>query len=233
MSAQRQQQPHKTLVRPARAGCPRRRLRGRRVADQHVLPRRADRPHREPALHAVGGHRQDPRQDRRAGERLSVLLGQGDGQHPGHLRTYAGRVREMLEEFAARSEGKLVLQVIDPLPFSEEEDRASGFGLRPINAGNSADPIYLGVAGTNSVGDDDIIPFLDPAKESFLEYDLAKLVSHAGQPEEAGDRPADGTADDRRVQPDDAASRPALGDRRTDAPAVRRPDARCRPRGDR
>lgn len=98
------------------------------------------------------------------------------------LRTYAGRVREMLEAFASRSEGKLVLQVIDPLPFSEEEDRASGFGLRPINAANSADPIYLGVAGTNSVGDDDIIPFLDPAKEAFLEYDLAKLVHTLANP---------------------------------------------------
>lgn len=98
------------------------------------------------------------------------------------LRTWAGRVREMLEAFAARSEGKLILQVIDPLPFSEEEDRASGFGLRPINIGNSADPVYLGIAGTNSVGDDDIIPFLDPAKEAFLEYDLAKLVYTLANP---------------------------------------------------
>jgi ABC-type uncharacterized transport system involved in gliding motility auxiliary subunit len=98
------------------------------------------------------------------------------------IRTYAGRVREMLEAFAARSEGKLILQVIDPLPFSEEEDRASGFGLRPITVGNSTDPIYLGVAGTNSVGDDDLIPFLDPAKEAFLEYDLAKLVHTLANP---------------------------------------------------
>lgn len=98
------------------------------------------------------------------------------------VRTYAGRVREMLEAFAARSDGKLILQVVDPLPFSEEEDRASGFGLRPINVGNSTDPIYLGVAGTNSVGDDDIIPFLDPAKEAFLEYDLAKLVYTLANP---------------------------------------------------
>ncbi len=41
------------------------------------------------------------------------------------VRTYAGRVREMLEEFASRSDGKLILQVIDPLPFSDEEDRAT------------------------------------------------------------------------------------------------------------
>ena len=98
------------------------------------------------------------------------------------LRTYAGRVREMLEEFASRSEGKLKLTVIDPPPFSDEEDRATGFGLRPINLGNNADPIYFGIAATNSVGDHEIIPFLDPAKESFLEYDLAKLVYTLANP---------------------------------------------------
>jgi ABC-type uncharacterized transport system involved in gliding motility auxiliary subunit len=34
----------------------------------------------------------------------------------------------------------------------------------------------MGIAATNSAGDEEIIPFLDPSKESFLEYDLAKLV---------------------------------------------------------
>ena len=98
------------------------------------------------------------------------------------LRTYAGRVREMLEEFASRSDGKLKLTVIDPPPFSDEEDRATGFGLRPINLGNNADPIYFGIAATNSIGDHQIIPFLDPAKEPFLEYDLAKLVYTLAHP---------------------------------------------------
>jgi ABC-type uncharacterized transport system involved in gliding motility auxiliary subunit len=98
------------------------------------------------------------------------------------LRTYAGRVREMLQEFASRSDGKLKLTVIDPPPFSDEEDRATGFGLRPIKLANNADPVYFGIAATNSVGDHEIIPFLDPAKESFLEYDLAKLVYTLANP---------------------------------------------------
>ena len=72
--------------------------------------------------------------------------------------------------------------MIDPLPFSEDEDRATGFGLRPINLGNNADPVYFGIAATNSVGDNEIIPFFDPAKESFLEYDLAKLVYSLANP---------------------------------------------------
>ncbi len=99
-----------------------------------------------------------------------------------YLRTYAARVREMLEDFAARSGGKLRLTVIDPLPFSEGEDRATEFGLQPIRLGNSIEPIYFGVAGSNSVGDDEIIPFLDPAREAFLEYELAKLVYTLANP---------------------------------------------------
>ena len=98
------------------------------------------------------------------------------------LRTYEGRVREMLEELAGRSNGKLKLTVIDPLPFSEDEDRATGFGLRSIKLGNGGDPVYFGIAATNSIGDHQILPFLDPSKEAFLEYDLAKLVYTLANP---------------------------------------------------
>ena len=42
------------------------------------------------------------------------------------LRIYAQRVREMLEEMAGRAHGKIKLEVIDPQPFSEDEDRATG-----------------------------------------------------------------------------------------------------------
>src|SRR5881394_645524 len=51
------------------------------------------------------------------------------GQLP-QLKTYGVRVREFLEELAARSGGRLRLHVIDPQPFSEEEDRASELGVR-------------------------------------------------------------------------------------------------------
>ncbi|MDX1499155.1 MAG: GldG family protein, partial [Woeseiaceae bacterium] len=99
------------------------------------------------------------------------------------LRDYAKRVREMLGEFVAESDGKLRLEVIDPLPFSEAEDRAAQFGLQAAPLGPSGDPIYLGLAGTNSVGDEEVIAFFDPSKEAFLEYDLARLVSTLANPE--------------------------------------------------
>lgn len=95
------------------------------------------------------------------------------------LRAYASRVREMLEELAANApDDKLVLHFVDPLPFSEEEDRAEQLGLQAADIGQGGDPVYFGLAGTNSVGTTDRIPFFqpDPRKEAFLEYDLARLI---------------------------------------------------------
>jgi ABC-type uncharacterized transport system involved in gliding motility auxiliary subunit len=92
------------------------------------------------------------------------------------LRNYSLRVRELLEEMAAKSGGKLRLNVIDPLPFSEDEDRASGFGLQALPVGKGGDSVFFGLAGTNSTDGQSVIPFFQPDKEVFLEYDIAKLV---------------------------------------------------------
>ena len=102
------------------------------------------------------------------------------------LRAYAARVREMLEELEANApDGKLVLNVVDPLPFSEEEDRAEQFGLQAANIGPAGEAVYFGLAGTNSVGESDTIPFFqpDPRKEAFLEYDLARLIYNLANPD--------------------------------------------------
>jgi gliding motility-associatede transport system auxiliary component len=95
------------------------------------------------------------------------------------LRSYANRVRETLEELAANApEGKLVLHVVDPQPFSEDEDRAEQFGLQAANIGPAGEAVYFGLGGSNSIGKTDTIPFFqpDPRKEAFLEYDLARLI---------------------------------------------------------
>lgn len=99
------------------------------------------------------------------------------------LRTYATRVQELLEEIAAKSGGKVQLEVIDPQPFSEEEDRATGFGLQAVPLGNGGDTLFFGLAGTNSTDGEATIPFFQPDKEAFLEYDIAKLISSLDEAE--------------------------------------------------
>lgn len=99
------------------------------------------------------------------------------------IRNYANRIREMLIEFRLAANGNINLHVIDPLPFSEDEDRAAQFGLQGLGLAGSPDAIYMGLAGTDSIDNEEIIPFFQPDKEQFLEYDIAKLVSTLARPE--------------------------------------------------
>jgi ABC-type uncharacterized transport system involved in gliding motility auxiliary subunit len=92
------------------------------------------------------------------------------------LRLYFDRVRELLEEMSSRAAGKIRLDVIDPLPYSEDEDRAAAAGIQGIPLGPSGEKIFLGLLGTNSTDGQASIPFFDPGKEAFLEYDVAKLI---------------------------------------------------------
>src|SRR5271154_702343 len=64
------------------------------------------------------------------------------------IMPYSTRVREFLEELATRSRGKIHLQILDPQPFSEDEDRAAEFGLQSLHGG-AGDALYFGLAGTN------------------------------------------------------------------------------------
>ena len=93
------------------------------------------------------------------------------------LRLYGQRVREVLEEYAGRANGKIRLQVIDPEPFSDAEDRAVQAGIQgvPVDTG-SGQPAYFGLVGTNSTDHQEIIPIFAQSREAFLEYDLTKLV---------------------------------------------------------
>ena len=98
------------------------------------------------------------------------------------LRNYASRVREMLEELEGAAGGNLVLHVIDPVPFSEEEDQAAQFGLQPISLG-IGQTLYFGLAATNSIGDREVIEIFNPDRERFLEYELARLIFSLARPD--------------------------------------------------
>ena len=98
------------------------------------------------------------------------------------IANYGVRVREFLEEIAARAGGKVQLHMVDPQPFSEDEDRASELGVRgrPLDA--AGNQLYFGLAGTNSTDGKQAIEFFDPKKEEFLEYDVIKLIYQLGTP---------------------------------------------------
>ena len=99
------------------------------------------------------------------------------------LRNYAVRVEEMLRAYEREANGKIKLHVIDPEPFSEDEDKAAGFGLQAVPANQSGEQIYFGLAGTNAVDDQQVIPFFPLDQEEFLEYQLSQMVQGLAKPE--------------------------------------------------
>ena len=92
------------------------------------------------------------------------------------LRAYAQRVEEMLREYQLTAGDRINLQIIDPEPFSEQEDQAAAFGLQSVPVNQSGDELYFGLAGTNAVDGLEVISFFQPDKEEFLEYELSKLI---------------------------------------------------------
>jgi len=98
------------------------------------------------------------------------------------LSNYAKRVRELLEEYQNESNGKVRLIVIDPEPFTENEDQAVEFGLQGVPIDSAGSVAYFGLVGTNAVDNNEVIPFFQMEKEASLEYDVTKLVYKLGNP---------------------------------------------------
>lgn len=98
------------------------------------------------------------------------------------LLNYGKRVRDMLEEYAVRGEGKIKLQVIDPEPFSEAEDEAVAFGVNPVPLSAGGGQGYLGVVGSNATDDVQLLPLLSPEREDALEYELTKMIYTLAHP---------------------------------------------------
>jgi ABC-type uncharacterized transport system involved in gliding motility auxiliary subunit len=97
------------------------------------------------------------------------------------VSAYAGRVRDLLNEYAALSDGKIIFEEIDPEPFSEAEDEANANGLTgaPTQTG---DPVYFGLVGTNTIDGKETIPFFNAEREPYLEYDLSSLIYKLSHP---------------------------------------------------
>ena len=114
---------------------------------------------------------------------LYLFFTQESSSNNPYYRKYYQRVREILEEYRLYAGDKLRLHFIDPEPFSEDEDRAAGYGIQRIPLEDSGDVLYFGLAGSNAIGDVEKIPFLDPRREVFLEYDIDKLLYTLMNPE--------------------------------------------------
>ncbi len=112
--------------------------------------------------------------------RFRLFMSSGLTKQAPQLAAFAERVRSLLDSYVAAAKGNIVLEVIDPRPFSEEEDRAVAFGIDGFN-GAGDDRLFFGLAATNSTTGRATIGVFAPDREAFLEYDLTRLVSELGR----------------------------------------------------
>ncbi len=113
---------------------------------------------------------------------LRLYVSSGIREANPFFASYADRVHDLLKAYAEAANGRITVRYIDPEPFSEEEDRAVGFGLQPISLGDGTTG-YFGIAGTNSTDDADVIAVLSPERERFLEFDLTRLIYNLAYPD--------------------------------------------------
>lgn len=93
---------------------------------------------------------------------------------PVQVKTYATRVEELLQEYKAASKGRITVEVIDPKPDSDDEEWAQKYGITGVRL-PKGDQMFFGLVflfGAQELA----IPYLDPRREEFLEYDIAEAL---------------------------------------------------------
>ncbi|MDB5364047.1 MAG: hypothetical protein JWO51_5344 [Rhodospirillales bacterium] len=113
---------------------------------------------------------------------LKLFYSKQLGEQVPSFGVYAQRVRELLQEYAARAHGRIDLHILDPEPYSEVEDQATAAGLQGVPLDEGGEQVYFGLAGSNSTDDKQTIAFFQPERERFLEYDLTKLIQQLAFP---------------------------------------------------
>ena len=94
---------------------------------------------------------------------------------PVAYKNYATRVQETLRQYVRGSKGRLTLNVINPLPDTPEEEKATAAGLTPQVSSEGGEQFFFGLIVTQA-DQQKTIPAFTPAREQFLEYDLSKLI---------------------------------------------------------
>jgi ABC-2 type transport system permease protein len=95
-----------------------------------------------------------------------------------YFNNYYEFVKALLREYVAVSKGMVQLEVIDPRPFSAEEEQAMRYGLQrfPIT---QEENFFFGLVMQTQFGVEKTIPFFSPDRHNFVEYDISYLIDTA------------------------------------------------------
>ena len=92
------------------------------------------------------------------------------------IQNYANQIEGLLNRYDSLAKGKIDFQIIEPEPYSDQEDYVERFGVQGFPVGLEGSNIYFGLIATNTTDDIEIIPFFDPSKGGSLEKQLTDIV---------------------------------------------------------
>jgi ABC-type uncharacterized transport system involved in gliding motility auxiliary subunit len=107
--------------------------------------------------------------------KIRLYYSQGSNTVPVGLKTFAKRVEDLLVEYRAASDGKVVIEKFNPEPDSDAEDSASLDGIDG-QVTNTGEKFYLGLS-VSFLDQKAAIPVLAPDRERLLEYDITRAIS--------------------------------------------------------
>ena len=91
---------------------------------------------------------------------------------------YAAYVKSLLAEYQKISNGKIKLEVIDPRPYSTEEEDALRYGLTGLNI-TQEERFFFGLVVSTEFGQIKTIEIFKPDRKQFIEYDISSLIESA------------------------------------------------------
>jgi len=112
--------------------------------------------------------------------KVKLYVSQGETV-PVPLRSFAKRAEDMVNEFRAAANGKLIVERYHPAPDSDTEDAAQLDGIEPQALGNGEN-FYLGIV-VSQLDRKQTLPVVTPQRERLLEYDLARAIARTATAE--------------------------------------------------
>lgn len=95
-----------------------------------------------------------------------------------YFNNYFEFVKALLEEYVTVSRGMVRLEVIDPRPYSKEEEEAFQHGLKRFTI-TPEENFFFGLVVQTQFGVEKSIPFFSPDRQNFIEYDISYLIDTA------------------------------------------------------
>lgn len=95
-----------------------------------------------------------------------------------YYNNYYTFVKALLQEYEANAGGNVILEVIDPRPYSEEELAAIRYGLRRFNI-TEEESFFFGMVLQTQFGVTKMIEFFSPDRQQSVEYDISYLIDTA------------------------------------------------------